>query len=498
MKPTLLAFDLGTTGNKAVLIDAETGHVLRSAFAPYESFYSADGGAEQNPADWWKSVAKCCSAMRDEDPMALYNVAAVGCTGTMNGAVLIDAHGHVIRKAIIHADTRATDQCDRLVAELGLGRIYYLTQNRLDPHVTIPKLMWLAENDPRSYGKADWVIQCKDYIAGKLTGEYGFTDHSDASLTGGYNVHRRRWAHEIWEAAGIRRNLLPVPRNSTDVIGMVTREAARLTGIPQGVPVVAGGGDGACASAGSGTPTGEVYNYLGGTSWIGRILAEPIIDMRLSSYCCLDDRVTTYGTVQAAGTSIEWVAKLFSDAPPDFIELDRIAAESPVGSKGLEFLPYLQGERAPLWDPYARGVLTGLDLRHKRPDMYRAVLEGVTFALKSILDVFEANGDASQHLRVMGGGAQSALWRSLIASVTGRTVRVVADQASATAIGAAMAAGVGAGVYSSIAAAAGIMISVESETAPDPTDAAAYPAHFERWMKLYPALEERFVTAARV
>jgi len=497
MKSTLLAFDLGTTGNKAVLLDAETGRVLRSAFTPYESFYTADGGAEQNPADWWKSIAKCCSAMRDEDPMALFNVAAVACTGTMNGVVLIDAHGHVVRRAIIHADTRATDQCDRLVAELGLNRIYYLTQNRLDAHMTIPKLMWLAENDARSYGKADWVIQCKDYIAGKLTGEFGFTDHSDASLTGGYNVHRRRWALEVWEAAGLSRSMLPVPRNSTDVIGVVTREAARHTGIPQGIPVVAGGGDGACASAGSGAATGDEYNYLGGTSWIGRIVPEPIIDMRLSSYCCLDERVTTYGTVQAAGTSLEWVARMFSAEEPDFAELDRIAAQSPLGANGIEYLPYLQGERAPLWDPYARGVLTGVDLRHKQPDFYRGVLEGVTFALKSIVDVFEENGDASRELRILGGGAKSVLWREIIAAVTGRKLRVVSDQASATAIGAAIAAGVGAGVFSSVANAAK-RIKIESEMIPAQEDVDAYWRCYERWSKLYPALQERFVAMSRV
>jgi xylulokinase len=281
------------------------------------------------------------------------------------------------------------------------------------------------------------------------------------------------------------------------VIGRVTREAARFTGIPQDIPVVAGGGDGACASAGSGAALGEEYNYLGGTSWIGRILAEPLIDMRVSSYCNLDERVTTYGTVQSAGTSLEWIAKMFTSEPPDFADLDKIAEASPIGARGVTFLPYLQGERAPLWDPDARGLLTGIDLTHKRPDFYRGVLEGVTYALRSILDVFEENGNASKELRLLGGGAQSRLWRSVIAGVTGRKLRIVADQASATAVGAAIAAGVGAGVYSSVANAVKL-INVTDEVVAPPEERYEYAKNYERWCELYPALKERFAEAATV
>ncbi|MDQ2800315.1 MAG: FGGY-family carbohydrate kinase, partial [Armatimonadota bacterium] len=316
-----------------------------------------------------------------------------------------------------------------------------------DCHLTLPKMLWLRAHEPEVLDAAAFVVQAKDYVVGRLTSVVGLSDPSDASLTGAFDVARRVWASDLWQAAGLNPRLLPVVVPSAQIVGQVTLEAASATGLTAGTPVVMGGGDGACATAGSGVAPGEAYNYLGGTSWIGLNADAPLYDPRLSNYCSLDQRVTVFGTVQAAGSSLEWFAGTLGEADP--AALDISARDVPPGARNLFFLPYLQGERAPLWDSNARGVFFGLATHHQQADLYRAVLEGVGFALRSIVDVFVENGHALPALRLLGGGAKSELWRSILVNIYARRLRTVADVSAATSLGAAMAAGVGAGLFAS-------------------------------------------------
>ena len=487
----LLAFDLGTTGNKVVLIDAESGRVVETESSTYPTAHAPGGRVEQSPDDWWNSTVRCCRAVADRNPEALARVAAIACTGMMNGIVAVDKAGQALRPSIIHADTRSTAQVKTLVDRVGAAEITRSTSNRPDCRLSLSKAMWLAEFEPETLARAASIVQAKDYLAGRLTGRPGVTDPSDASLTGAFDVDRRVWLREIWSEAGLPVRLLPEVVPSAQVIGHVTAAAASALGLRAGIPVVAGGGDGPCATAGSGVGPGEGYHYLGSSSWIGLNAAAPIVDDRLSHYCSLDERVTVFGTVQAAGTSLEWFSTVFSGRSTH-ADLDIDAARVPPGANDLFFLPYLQGERAPLWDAAARGVFFGLTPSHGRAEMYRAVLEGVGYALRSILDVYAENGHPLPTLRQLGGGAKSDLWRSMLAAIFERKLLSVEGVSSATSLGAAMAAGVGAGMWPSIAEAGAHLTSIADETAPDTALVAAYQPRMAFYRTLYPVLKDRF------
>lgn len=494
MSAYLLAFDLGTTGNKAILVDPSDARVVASATVPYPTHYTGNGGAEQSPDDWWASTVQCCQELRQKAPAQFAQIAAVGAGGMMNGLVLTDQEGHALHPAIIHADLRAVATTRELERKVGVGAIFDATSNRPDLHLTLPKAMWVSRDHRRLVEKASFIVQAKDYLVGRLTGVAGVTDPSDASLTGGFDVRRRQWVTDLWETAGVPVRLLPEVVPSTRVVGNITAHASGQTGIKAGVPVVMGGGDGACASAGSGVPTGQQYNYLGGTSWIGLVLDAPLVDDRLSAYCALDERVTAFGTVQAAGSSVEWIGRVLGIPSAEFADMDSAAEAVGPGAGNLFFLPYLQGERAPLWDDSARGVFFGLASSHTRAHLFRAVIEGVCYALGTIMDVFAQNGHGRYPIpsvRVLGGGAQSPLWRSILAAVYQRPLSRVTDSSCATSLGAAMAAGVGVGLFPSIAEAARLVAVDDLEEINGPL-LAAYAPRYQFFQTLYPALKDCF------
>lgn len=495
MTDLLLAFDIGTTGNKATLVDADAGAIVASATVPYDTRYTPDGGAEQSPDDWWASVVSACRQLQSRHPGRLKQVQGIGCSGMMNGVVLVDKHGQALRQSIIHADVRSAPQTRAWETSVGREALFQATANRPDCHLTLPKMLWLRENEPDILEKAVFVVQAKDYVVGRLTGVTGLSDPSDASLTGAFDVARRVWASALWREAGLDPRLLPAIVPSSQVVGKVTKEAAGATGLTTGTPVVMGGGDGACATMGSGVGPGEAYNYLGGTSWIGLNADAPLYDPRLSNYCGLDERVTVFGTVQAAGSSLEWFAEVIGNPSGSHAALDILARDVPPGARNLFFLPYLQGERAPLWDSNARGVFFGLATHHGQADLYRAVVEGVSFALRSILDVFAENGHALPFLRLLGGGAKSDLWRGILANIYNRRLRTVSDVSAATSLGAAMAAGVGIGLFPAWEDARRLT-KIAREDAPDPALAAAYAPRAAFFNTLYPALQDRFAALA--
>jgi len=495
MSDCLLAFDLGTTGNKAVLVDASSGAVLGAALARYGTNYTSDGGAEQDPLDWWTSLIETCIELRRRYPELFSQVIGIGCGGMMNGLVAVDAAGEAVGSAIIHADVRSSQQVRQLESQFGVDSIFARTLNRPDVHLTLPKAMWAAQNRSDQMRRAVSIVQCNDYLVGRLTGTFPVTDPSNASLTGGYDPVRRVWVEDLWSAAGVDIRLLPAVHRSTEVIGRVASGAATATGLAEGIPVVVGGGDGACASAGSGSANGEAYVYLGGTSWVGFVTNTPLRDSRLSSYCCLDERITCFGTVQAAGSSMEWVRGIIGDGSMDFEMLDQMASCVPVGARKLIFLPYLQGERAPIWDDTARGVFFGLATHHGPAELYRAALEGVCFALSSIVKVFGEMGQDIAALRVLGGGAGSSFWMQMLSSILGRPLQPVADISSATSLGAAMAAGVGVGCWASVEQAAAL-VSLDESILPDESQARAYSPLADYFLTLYPAFRDRFAALA--
>lgn len=504
MPTYLLAHDLGTTGNKATLFDAD-GRMLASAFAPYPTTHLRPGWTEHDPEDWWNAVCTSSRQLLAQVPEARHSLAAVGFSAIMNGCLMVTAAGEPLRPALIHADIRSAAQCRRIAREIGDDRVCDLTGSRPAPYFTLGKLAWLRDNEPDTMRNARWCVQTKDYIAGRLTGVWGITDRSDASLTGSFDMERGEWSAELAEAAGFPVSLLPEVRHSAAIVGKVTRDAAEATGLPEGTPVVVGGGDGACATAGAGAVLpGDAYHYLGGTSWIAAVTPEYRKDpsRRLSAFCCLDpNQFTVYGTVQSAGSSVDWFRGAIGpgelrDGESEYDALERVAASAPPGSSGLLFLPYLAGERSPIWDADARGVFFGLSTAHGRADLARAVFEGVAFALGSNLSALEDMGLAPRTVRVLGGGMRSSLWRGIFAAVYNRPLLLMERLTEATSCGAAMAAGVGVALYPDYVSAASRFAPTTEEEHPDPDSADRYARMSAFFRSLYPVLAARFAELA--
>lgn len=490
----ILAHDLGTTGNKAVLVD-EQGNLVDTAFAPYRTAYPAPLAAEQNPEDWWRAVVRCTRALLRANESRARHIVAVGFSGHMNGAVLVDEDGVPLRPALIHADIRAGEQCERLRHRLSEDSYYAITGNRLAPFYSLPKMMWLMERDPDTVARARWLLQAKDYCVGRMTGRWGVTDPSDASLTGIYDVNRLRWSEEVAESANVPKYLLPEVLPSTAVVGGVSAEAARSTGLPKGVPVVIGAGDGACATVGAGAvEVGDSYTYIGGTAWTSclRERFTPDVHMRLTTLMSAQQgRWVQFGTVQSAGSAWDWFVNLFGRGASTAC-LQAEAAEVSPGSNGLVFLPYLSGERAPVWNPLARGAFFGLQAHHTRAHLARAVLEGVACALESILGIMREHGAVSEAVRVVGGGTRSDLWMRILADVYGCPIEIPQHADSSTAIGAAVIAGAGAGLYDGFNIAKRIA-SVERCVQPALENARVYDAVYARYVDLLSAVKPLFV-----
>jgi xylulokinase len=495
MKHLVLAHDLGTTGNKAVLVD-EDGQLVDTAFAPYRTAHPVPLAAEQSPTDWWRAVARCTRALLQREESRRSRLVCVGFSGQMNGVVLVDESGSPLRPALIHADIRAQQQCERLRRRMGEERYYTVTGNRIAPFYSLPKLMMLQEHEPETTQRARWMLQCKDYCVGRMTGRWGVTDPSDASLTGIYDVNRLRWSEEVIEVGGIPSSLLPEVTPSTQVVGQVSREAARATGLPEGLPVVLGAGDGACATVGAGVvEAGEIYTYVGGTAWTSclreRFIPDPY--MRLTTLMAAQPhRRVQFGTVQSAGSAWDWFVRLFGRGMGT-ARLQEEASGTAPGSGGLVFLPYLSGERAPIWDPRAKGVFFGLQAHHTRAHLARAVLEGVACALESILQVMREQGAITGIVRVVGGGTRSDLWMHILANMYGCPVEIPRHAESSTAIGAAVIAGVGVGLFEDFTVAKRVAVA-ERRVVPLESYRAVYAELKGRYRQLYERVQALFTT----
>jgi xylulokinase len=499
----ILAHDLGTTGDKATLFDAASGAVRAAAFEAYPTAYprassqeAAGSWAEQDPSDWQAAVFDGTRRLLDQAGIAAGSIAAVSFSGTMQAALLVDAQGQPLRPCIIWADQRATAQSEFICRVCGAETIYRLTGLRASPAYTAAKLLWVKEHQPGIYRRAHKALHVKDYAAYLLTGVMA-SDYSDASGTQLLDITGRRWASEMIAAIGLSEELLPDLHPSTAVIGRVTPAAAAATGLLAGTPVVIGGGDGACATVGSGAVAeGDAYAYVGSSAWMALSAAEPLVDpaQRTITMAHLHPQLYfTLGNMQAAGGAYDWLAGLLAGegtAKP-FSELDALAARVPPGAGGLLFLPHLLGERAPYWNPAARGAFVGLAMSHGRAEAARATLEGVAFHLRLILDALREQGARVAGLRLIGGGARSALWRQIMADALGLPILLPALTAEATSLGAAIAGGVGVGVYDDFSV-AGRLIPAREAEAPDPPTMARYEQMVALYAETYRALEGVF------
>ncbi len=502
MKRYILAHDLGTTGNKATLYDAE-GRLVGSAFYPYETEYAHPGWAEQNPEDWWQAVCASTQALMAQTGATKAEIACVSFSGQMMGCVPVDRQARPLRKAIIWADQRAVEQVDWLAERISPEEVYAITGHRLSSSYSLPKILWLRDHQPEIYRDAYKFLHAKDAIVARLTGAF-VTDCSDASGMNLYDLEQNTWSQRILAASGLDPAQLPGVLTSIGVAGDVTPRAAAQTGLAVGTPVVAGGGDGVCASAGAGVVAeGSAYNYIGSSAWIGLATERPIFDPQFKTFTfshLVPGMFMPTGSTQSAGASYQWARdQLCRSEKQDaaatgrraYPIMDEEARLSPPGANGLFFLPYLMGERSPHWNPRARGGFIGLTIRHTRADMLRSVMEGVAFNLKWILDLFTAQGAHIAAMRLIGGGARARFWNQIMADVYGIPVQRLTILEEATSMGAALAGGVSVGLYPDFSLAEQ-MNPVQETIAPDPAAQQIYAARFPLFQEMYAALEPTF------
>jgi xylulokinase len=455
----ILAHDLGTSGNKVTLFSLD-GKLGASCLYEYPTQYPKQNWVEQNPDDFWKAVCLSTRQLLEETRLSGSDVAAVCFSGQMMGCLLVDAGGAPLRPMIIWADTRAGMQEAEMEQKLGMDYVYRTTGHRISASYSAAKLLWVRDNENEVYRQAYKMLHAKDYIIYKLTAKF-VTDYSDASGTNLFDLVKKRWDKNILDTLGISPDLLPEAHPSTDNAGGITAEAARETGLLEGTPVIIGGGDGSCACVGAGVVSeGSAYNVLGSSSWISLASAAPVYDPELRTFTWVHlapGLYTPCGTMQAAGYSYNWykntlcggeIAQAVGKGDNPYRLIDKGASGAAPGAGGLLYLPYLLGERSPRWNHEARGAFVGLSITTSKGDISRAVLEGVGFNLKIILQILEqaAKGGIDKVIMI-GGGAKGAVWLQILADLWQKPLVVPAYTEEATSLGAAVCGGVGIGAF---------------------------------------------------
>ncbi len=506
-KAYILAHDLGTSGDKATLYDAE-GKLCASSFGSYQTYYLDGGGVEQDSDEWWKAVCESTQALLAKTGIKSTSIACVTFSAQMMGVLPVDRNGKPLRRSIIWADLRSGKQAEYFASRMPMEEVYRITGHRLTSSYSATKLLWVRDNEPDIYKKTYKILQAKDFIVRKLTGAFA-TDYSDACGTNLFDILKRRWSEDILKAIDIPLSVLPEAHASTDIVGRVTEEAARATGLAAGTPVVIGGGDGCCAATGAGAvEPGLTYNVIGSSSWIAMATKEPIFDpkMRTFNWVHLDEKLySPCGTMQAAGYSFSWlkdnlcayeadVAKRTGGNAYDLIEAEIEKAEA--GSKNLLFLPYLLGERSPRWNPAAKGAFVGLTISHTKAEVYRSVIEGVSFNLKVILDTFNQMVPIDEVI-VIGGASRSKVWLNILADIWQKPVLIPRFLEEATSLGAAVCGGVAAGIFPDFSVARKFNDVVET-IKPDPNMRERYMSLYSIFNETYDALVPVYERLSRV
>jgi len=493
-----IGLDIGTGGAKGLLVDPK-GRVLARATATYPLLTPRPGWAEQRPEDWWRATLEVLQALSGK---AHGKIAGIGLTGQMHGAVFLSGRGEVIRPAILWNDARTGAECQKIEELVGRRRLMEIAGNPALAGFQAPKILWLKNHEPENFSEVRWVLLPKDYVRFKLTGELA-TDASDAAGTLLLDLRKRDWSDEILSALSIPRDWLPQVYEGPEVTGTVTEEAEKLTGIPAGTPVVAGGGDNAASAVGAGVVEEGTGLLSVGTSGVIFVHSDELRtddQGAIHGFChAVPGRYHLMGVVLSAGGALQWYRDVLGSEECEVagrLRLDPYelltdeAAQVPPGAEGLLFLPYLAGERTPHMDPDARGAWIGLSLAHRREHLVRAVLEGVAFALKDSLVRIQALGIEVEELWTVGGGMRSSLWRRILASVLKVPLRRLVVEEGA-AYGAALLAGVGGEVYADVYEAVRETVRLQDTAdCPDPELSAVYGPLYKRFTRLYPALKE--------
>ena len=486
-----MGIDVSTTGVKALIIDQQGG-VVGTANTEHPLSTPFPLWSEQNPDDWWKGAVQSIRQVLAQSGISAQDVAAVGLTGQMHGLTLLDENGQVLRPAILWNDQRTASQCDQIRDRVGRERLIQITGNDALTGFTAPKILWVREHEPEIFNKVRHILLPKDYLRYHLTGGFA-VDRADGSGTILFDIRTRDWSPEMLASLEIPLEWLPTTFEGTQVTGQVTAEAARLTGLISGTPVVGGGGDQPAGAVGVGAVEPGIVSLALGTSGVVFATTDgPFIEPqgRLHAFChSVPGRWHLMGVMLSAAGSLRWFRDTFAPGI-DYDTLLAPAGQIAPGCEGLLFLPYLTGERTPHPDPLARGSFTGMTIRHSLPHFSRAVLEGVAFGLRDSFQLIKSAGLSQiRQVRVSGGGARSPLWRQILADVFNSEL-VTINTTEGAAYGAALLAGVGAGYWPDVDQACQAGIRITGSTQPDPGTVSAYEFTYGLYRQLYPALKD--------
>lgn len=481
MSGYLIAHDLGTSGDKATLFDTE-GQLLASVTEFYDTNYFDGVCAEQNPKDWWKAF--CSANRRLLQGVDTSKLLAVSFSGQMQGLLCVDKNGVPLRDFIIWADVRASKQTNRLAEKISPKQLYLTTGHPMNSSYTLEKLMWIQDNEPEVYRNTYKILSAKDYLVFRLTGKY-VMDYSNGSATNAMDINKFCWSSALIEGAGLDMDKFPTLCEATDIAGQVSAQMAEETGLPAGTKIVVGGGDGQCASVGAGAYTeGTTYISAGSSSWISTSSHTAVFDddMTITNFAhIVPGYVCPSGTMQTAGSAFKWLkdticldeiskASASGKSPYDFIN-EQIAG-SRAGSNGLLFLPYLMGERAPRWNPDAKGTLVGLSLSTSRGDIFRSVVEGIGLNLNVILETLQHDINITK-MSIIGGMAKSEEVCQIYADIMKMDITRLGNMDEVGSMGAAVAAGVGVGAFKDFSAIERFS-TVDSVSHPIPENTAVY------------------------
>ena len=504
----ILGVDIGTSGTKTVLF-SEDGTPVASATYEYPLYTPRNGYAEQDPLDWWHASVSGIKDCLNISRVPAEEIKGIGLSGQMHGLVMLDAENKPIRKSIIWCDQRTANEVAEITEKVGADRLIDITANPAITGFTAAKIMWVKNNEPENYERCRHILLPKDYIRFMLTGEYA-TEVSDASGMQLLDIPNRCWSDEVIGKLGIDKALLAKVYESPEITGTITKKAAELTGLKEGTPVVGGAGDNAAAAVGTGVvEDGKAFTTIGSSGVVFAHTSDIAIDKkgRVHTFCCaVPGCWHVMGVTQSAGLSLKWFRDNLAWAEMEtaiamgvdpYYLMDKEAGSVPIGANRLLYLPYLNGERTPHLDPNARGVFFGLSTMHKKRDMLRAVMEGVSYSLRDCVDVMREMNINVSDMMACGGGGTSPLWRQMLADLYGCPVKTTLNK-EGPALGVALLAAVGAGLYSSVPEACRAVIKPEKIQEPVEENTREYEKVYAMYRRLYPAMKQSFAELAEM
>lgn len=496
----LLGLDIGTSGTKTVLFDEE-GNTIKTAIYGYELFQPQAGWAEQNPDDWWTACVNGIKEVIEKSGVNAADIKGIGLSGQMHGLVLLDKDCNVIRNSIIWCDQRTEKECDYITKVIGKEKLIEITGNPALTGFTLSKLLWVRNNEPDNYKRIYKVLLPKDYIRYKLTKVFA-TEVSDASGMQMLDINTRNWSDELLGMLNIDRSILAEVYESVVVSGKVTEEAAKLTKLDANTPVVGGAGDQAAGAIGNGiVRDGIISTVIGSSGVVFAATNTPKFDKegRIHTLChAVPNMWHIMGVTQGAGLSFNWFKRTFCAKEVEESEksgvniydlLTKKASQSKPGSNGIIYLPYLMGERTPHLDPNVKGAFLGVSLINNHDDFVRSILEGVSFSLKNCLDIIEDMQINISEIRVSGGGAESAVWRQILADIFQYSLTTV-KASEGPALGVAILAGVGAGIYESVEDACNKIVKGNTKVAPNIDLKETYLKIYSVYNSAYPRIRD--------